>query len=177
MKKFALSELTENHEVAKKMQGILEKATLQKVALIYVDKLVKKAGVLSKKITFSMEEGQSLGLVFRQDGDVIEVFLNNRKIPLLSPIDYDNEKLFIKGLEDLALKLKINQAKFDAKRQSAKVVIPRSRNAALTVKKRIEQAREALKTNQDIIARKEEFLASKKRELDMLKVNMMTGSA
>lgn len=177
MKKFVLSELTETHEVAKSMQEILEKATLQKVALIYLDKMTKKAGVLSKKITFAMEEGQSLGLVFRQDGDVIEVSLNNRKIPLLSPIDYDNEKLFIKGLQDLALKLKINQSKFDQKRQSAKVVIPKARNASLTVKKRIAQAREALQNNQDIISQKRELLESKKRELDVLKSGLATGSA
>ena len=60
-------------------------------------------------------------------------------------MDYDKMSDFNAGLEDLGLKLKANQDKFNIKRQSARLQIPRSKAPSLTVKKRLEQARQTLK--------------------------------
>jgi len=144
-KKFVLGELTDQHAFVLDIKETLQKVTKQTVANIAVDKMIKKGDVATKKITFALEEGQTIALVLRTDGDVIQHFLNNKSIPLSKVMDYDKMSDFNAGLEDLGLKLKANQDKFNIKRQSARVQIPRSKAPSLTVKKRLEQARQTLK--------------------------------
>ena len=168
-KKFVLGELSEKHEFVQQIKETLEKATKQKVAVIIVDKMVRKAGVATKKLNFNFEEGQSISLVLRTDGDVIQQFLNNKNIPLSKVMDYDKLSDFNAGLEDLALKLKGNQEKFNIKRQSARVVIPRDKAPAPTVKKRIQQARDTLKELGEQLDQKRALIESKNQELQALK--------
>lgn len=145
MAKFVLAEISENHPLAVSIRETLESATKQKVALIIVDKMQRRSGVATKKITYSMEEGQTLSLVLRTDGDVVQHLMNNKVIPLLNVMDYDDQKGFMRGIEGLALKLKGNQEKFNIKRRAARVVIPRTKAPALTVRKHIALTREYLK--------------------------------
>lgn len=164
-KKFVLGELTDQHAFVRDIKEVLQKATKQTVAFIVVDKMIKKGDVYTKKITFNFEEGQSLALVLRTDGDVIQHALNGKNIPLLKVMDFDKMSDFNAGLEDLGLKLKSNQDKFNIKRQSARVQIPRSKAPALTVKKRIEQARETLKELNEMISQAKAHNAQKQAEL------------
>lgn len=169
MAKFVLAELSEKHELVKMMTETLQNATKQAVAFISVDKMVKKLGVATKQINFNFEEGQSLSFVLRTDGDVIKHSLNNKNIPLLKVMDYDKLPEFKAGLEDLALKLKSNQEKFNIKRQSARVIIPRDKVPSPTVKKRIATARETLKELGEQITQKQASLQQKRQELETLK--------
>jgi hypothetical protein len=164
-KKFVLGELNDQHVFVQGIKETLEKATKQTVAFIAVDKMQKKGDVSTKKVSFNFEEGQSIALVLRTDGDVIQHFLNNKAIPLSKVMDYDKMNDFNAGLDDLGLKLKANQDKFNIKRQSARVVIPRSKAPALTVKKRIELARQTLKELGEMIAQQTASNAHKKDEL------------
>lgn len=177
MKKFILAELKQGHEVADKIVEALEGVTKQKIAMVFDEKLVRKAGTPVKRINFALEEGQELGLTFRTDGDVVEIHLNKKKIPVVQPIDYDNEKGFIAAIEDLALKIKTGQEKFNIKRQSQKVKIPTTRAPSLTVKKRIQQARDALKELQEVNAKKRDDLAAKTAQLSQFKMMGGVGSA
>ena len=176
MAKFVLSELSDQHDLIKKIKELLTKATKQQVAFVAVNKLVKKAGVATKTVDITMEEGHVISLVFRTDGDVIQHKLNNKVIPLSKVMDYDKMADFEAGLEDLALKLKANHEKFNIKRQTARVVIPRKREPSLTVKKRIEQARQALKEHAEIIAQRRQHLEQKKSELEALELNLGAGA-
>ncbi|ENV14748.1 hypothetical protein F965_00094 [Acinetobacter schindleri NIPH 900] len=164
-KKFVLAELNETHPLVVEIKELLEKSTRQKVAITLVDKMLKKAGVATKKVTFNFEEGQSISLVLRTDGDVIQHLLNNKNIPLSKVMDLDKRSDFNAGLEDLALKLKGNQDKFSIKRMAARVVIPKAKAPALTVKKRIQQARETLAEINQMLKEKREHLNLKQQEL------------
>lgn len=168
-KKFVLGELTETHSVVTEIKTKLEAAAKQQVAVIIIGKMVKKAGEATKMITYNFENGQSISLVMRTDGDVIKHLLNNKNIPLIRVMDLDNRREFDAGLEDLALKLKGNQEKFDIKRMSARVVIPRDKAPALTVKKRISQARETLAELSVMLNERKAALEAKKTELKSLK--------
>ncbi|GEM_PF-2332016 len=176
-KKFVLAELSDQHEFLLKIKEILSKATQQMVAFIAVDKMTKKSGVAVKTTHFTFEEGQVLSLVFRTDGDVIQTRLNNTVIPLSKVMDYDKMSDFNAGLEDLALKLKGNQEKFNIKRQSARVIIPRAKTPSLTVKKRIELTRQALDEAAQIIEKKKALISQKTQDLQVLKQNDMAGAA
>ena len=164
-KKFVLAEINDQHAFILEIKETLQKATKQTVAYIAADKMTKKYDVATKKITFTFEEGQTLSLVFRTDGDVIQHALNSKNIPLTKLMDYDKMSDFNAGLEDLGLKLKANQDKFNIKRQSARVIIPRSKAPTLTVKKRLEQAREVLKELGDQITAQKAHVAQKQAEL------------
>lgn len=176
-KKFVLGELNEQHAFVTDIKETLQKATKQTVAFVVVDKMVKKGDVLTKKITFNFEEGQSISLVLRTDGDVIQHTLNGKNIPLSRIMDNDKMAEFNAGLEDLGLKLKANQDKFNIKRQSARVQIPRSKAPSITVKKRIEQARETLKELGEMIDAKKAHFAQKQTELAALNVGNGAGAA
>ena len=52
-KKFVLGELSEKHEFVQQIKETLEKATKQKVAVIIVDKMVRKSSVATKKLNFN----------------------------------------------------------------------------------------------------------------------------
>lgn len=175
-KKFVLGELTETHPFVIDVKAVLEKATKQKIAVTIVDKLTKKVGVATKKITFNFEEGQSISLVFRTDGDVIQHFLNSKNIPLFRAMDYDKMADFNAGLEDLALKLKSNQDKFNLKRMSAKVIIPRTKAPLPTIKKRIQQARDTLTELSEVLAHREASLNQKNSELATLRTMVTTNA-
>lgn len=176
-KKFVLGELNDQHAFVTDIKETLQKATKQTVAFIVVDKMVKKGDTLTKKITFNFEEGQSIALVLRSDGDVIQHTLNGKNIPLSRVMDNDKMTDFNAGLDDLGLKLKANQDKFNIKRQSARVQIPRSKAPSVTVKKRIEQARETLKELGEMLAAKKAHLAQKQAELVALNVGNGAGAA
>lgn len=164
-KKFVLGELNDQHAFVQGIKETLQKATKQTVAFIAVDKMIKKGDVSTKKIIFNFEEGQSIALVLRTDGDVVQHYLNNKSIPLSKVMDYDKMSDFNAGLDDLGLKLKANQDKFNIKRQSARVVIPRSKAPALTVKKRIESARQTLNELDEMLAQQRASNAQKQGEL------------
>lgn len=164
-KKFVLGELTDQHTFVSDIKETLQKATQQTVAFIAIDKMVKKGDVSTKKLTFNFEEGQSIALVMRTDGDVIQHFLNTKSIPLFKVMDYEKMTDFNAGLEDLGLKLKSNQNKFNIKRQSARVQIPRSKAPSITVKKRVEQAHQTLKELDELIAQERSNIAQKQVEL------------
>jgi len=167
-KKFVLGELSEKHAFILDIKETLQQVTKQTVAYIAVDKLIKKLDVATKKVTFTFEEGQTISLVFRTDGDVIQHALNGKNIPLSKVMDYDKMSDFNAGLEDLGLKLKANQEKFNIKRQSARVVIPQTKAPSLTVKKRIQQARDVLKELEDQIVAHRANAAQKTAELEKI---------
>ena len=173
-KKFVLGELNETHTFVLDMKAILEKSTKQKIAVTIVEKLIKKSGVPTKKIIFNFEEGQSIGLVLRADGDVIQHFLNAKNIPLFRVMDYDKMADFNAGLEDLALKLKSNQQKFSLKRQTAKIIIPRSKAPSPTIKKRIQFARESLVELTELKAKKTAHFNQKMDEIKTLGLAVTT---
>lgn len=161
MANFELVSLSEKHDLVLLISEILEKATKQKMAYVFVDKMKKATGgVATKDAIFNLEEGQSLTLTFRTDGDVIKTVLNNKVIPLSRVMDYDNLTDFKAGVEELALKIKGNQAKFDLARQKQRVEVP---NDPALRKKSIQKQTQDLNTQlQETKTRIEE----KKRTLE-----------
>ncbi len=164
-KKFLLSDLSDKHELVTEIKDILEKATLQRVAFMMVEKMKKTAGVAVKDVIFNMENGQSLTLTFRTDGDVIKTLLNKKNIPISKAMDYDDMPTFKSGVEELALKLKGNQSKFDIARTKQRVVIPYDPSKRTPSKaKQMEQLNAESTELDTLIAEKHAQLALKQKE-------------
>ena len=169
MSKFDLSALSESHPLILEIKDILQKGTKQRVNTPEIMKMKKTAGVPTKDVFLSLEEGQSLTLTFRQDGDIIKVVHNKSVLPLRNVMDYENMPEFKAGIEDLALKVKGTQAKFDLKRQQQKVQVPNDptkRKPAL--KKQTEALNERAIEIEKQIAERRNTLASKQQEYETL---------
>lgn len=169
MATFELASLSETHELITLIKKTLEKATQQKIAYILVDKMRKVAGAATKDALFNLEEGQSLTLTLRTDGDVIKTYLNKKEIPLRHVMDYDNLEDFKAGVEELALKIKAEQPKFDQARQKQHVQVP---NDPVSRKESIKKQTESVLMQVDAankkIAKKQQLLASKRNEYQTL---------
>lgn len=169
MSKFDLSALNATHPLILEIKETLEKATKQRANTPEVQKMKKTAGVATKDAFFSLEEGQTITLTFRTDGDVVKVILNKKVIPLRNVMDYDDMPSFKAGIEDLALQIKANQPKFDIQRQKQKVAVPNDpskRKASL--KKQTEALNERLGEINVQIAEKTNLLAAKQQEFEAL---------
>lgn len=170
MSKFELAALSDTHPLIEQIKDILAKGTRQRVNTPEVGKMKKAAGIPVKDVFFSLEEGQSLTLTFRQDGDIIKVVHNSTVVPLRNVMDYENMPDFIAGIEDLALKLKGFQAKFDLKRQKQKVEVPNDPTKRKpSLKKQTEAVNLRLSELNTQIADKENVLIAKQKELDSIK--------
>lgn len=170
MSKFELAALSDTHPLIEQIKDILAKGTRQRVNTAEIGKMKKVAGIPVKDVFFSLEEGQSLTLTFRQDGDIIKVVHNSTVVPLRNVMDYENMPDFIAGIEDLALKLKGFQAKFDLKRQKQKVEVPNDPTKRKpSLKKQTEAENLRLNELNTLIAEKENALAAKQQELDSIK--------
>lgn len=165
MSKFDLSALSETHPLILEIKDILAKGTRQRVNTPEILKMKKTAGVPTKDVFLSLEEGQTLTLTFRQDGDIVKVVHNKSVVPLRTVMDYENMTEFKAGIEDLALKIKGTQEKFDLKRQQQKVQIPNDptkRKPAL--KKQTDALIERKNEIDQQIAEREKTLEAKKNE-------------
>ena len=168
-KKFLLSDLTETHELTVQIKDTLEKATQQKVVFLVVEKMKKVANVATKDVVFNMENGQSLKLTIRTDGDVIKTVLNSKMIPISKVMDYDDLSGFNAGLEELALKLKSNQQKFDAQRMKQRVAIPYdSSKRTPSLSKQNEALQSQIDELDKVLEQKREALELKHKELEQI---------
>lgn len=166
MSKFDLSALSDTHQLILEIKDILAKGTRQRVNTPEIMKMKKTAGVPTKDVFLSLEEGQTLTLTFRQDGDIIKVVHNKSVLPLRTAMDYENMPEFKAGIEDLALKIKGTQAKFDLKRQQQKVQIPNDPTKRKpTLKKQTEALNERKSEIDQQIAEREKTLEAKQNEL------------
>ncbi|MEJ7938246.1 hypothetical protein ACT4YP_20650 (plasmid) [Acinetobacter baumannii] len=170
MANFELASLSETHDLIVLIKDILEKATRQKIAYVLVDKMKKATGgVATKDAIFNMEEGQSLILTFRTDGDVIKTVLNNKVLPLSRVMDYDDLTEFKAGVEELALKIKGNQAKFDLARQKQRVEVPNDPTLRKkSIKKQTEELNTLLQETNTRIEEKKRTLEAKQNEYKAL---------
>lgn len=169
MEKFQLATLSDSHPLVNEIRDVLEKGTQQKIAFLQVDKMKKNGGVPTKDITFNFENGQTLTITLRKDGDIIKTIQNKKVIPISKVMDLDNKQEFIAGLDEIALRIKANQPKFDLARQKQKVVIPNDpakRRKAVRVKTQ-ENIQHLKELNQQI-EEKQKVFDAKQNELQSL---------
>ena len=168
-KKFLLADLAESHELIIQIKETLEKATQQKVVFLTIEKMKKTANVATKNAVFNLENGQSLTLTIRTDGDVIKTVLNSKNIPISKVMDYDDPSGFKAGIEELALKIKANQPKFDVQRTKQRVVIPYDPSKrTLSLPKQNEALQAQINDIDQALVQKHEALELKQKELENL---------
>lgn len=157
MANFDIVNINDASPLVKQFNQRIAKATGQMVTAFIPQKMKKVANELTKDLDFILENGQTITLVARADGDIIRVKLNNRDLPLkselfhfspeafqavvagkgskysLSPNTADRNSpsaIFSKAVDEIAGRVRANQANFDKRRAQEKVTIPRSGGAS-----------------------------------------------
>lgn len=151
MANFDLVNVNENSPLVKQFIDRISKATGQIVTAFIAQKMKKVASEATKGLDFVLENGQTITLVVRTDGDVVRVKLNGKDLPLKSELFHfsadsfelvkapksgryslaANESdrnspasVFAKAVEEIATRVRQNQAAFDKRQAQEKVVIP-----------------------------------------------------
>lgn len=152
MANFDLVNVSENAPLVKQFIERISKATGQIVTAFIAQKMKKVASEATKDLDFVLENGQTITLVVRTDGDVVRVKLNGKDLPLKSELFHfsadsfelvkapqngryslaANESdrnspasVFAKAVEEIATRVRQNQAAFDKRQAQEKVVIPK----------------------------------------------------
>lgn len=136
-KKLDLTTLSNKHAYVKRLKTDLQKGTGQKVVIIEVLKIKRVAGVSAVPIDLTFDAGQKISLYVRDKGDVIKAELNGKQIVLRGDLNYLFDDYYQLSVEDLAKQLKDNQAKFDKKQQSEKIVAPSQKGAKANASKSV----------------------------------------
>lgn len=153
MANFDLANISESSPLVQQFKQRIGKATGQMVTSFIAQKMKKVAGEATKDLDFILENGQTITLVVRTDGDVVRVKLNGKDLPLKNELFHfsadafqlvtakkagnyslkSNEAdrkspaaVFAKAVEEIAAKVRANQAAFDKRMAKEKVIIPRS---------------------------------------------------
>lgn len=150
MANFELNKVNEDHSLAQQFKTAFQKATGQQVVAIITGKIKKIAGEATKDLDFQLENGQAVTLVVRTDGDIVRVKLNGKDLPLknelwhFSPDSYQftastptmglpmnnqdrfsHASVFAKAVNEIAERVRANQAAFDKRMAGQKVNIPK----------------------------------------------------
>jgi hypothetical protein len=152
MANFDLVNVSENSPLVKQFIERISKSTGQIVTAFIAQKMKKVASEATKDLDFVLENGQTITLVVRTDGDVVRVKLNGKDLPLKSELFHfsadsfelvkapqngryslaANESdrnspasVFAKAVEEIATRVRQNQAAFDKRQSQEKVVIPK----------------------------------------------------
>lgn len=115
MTQFSLHGLTEQSTEIKALKRGLEKGTGQIIVSVELDKKLKKIDdVVTRGVSLFFEQGQSLYVVFRKNGDHIQIKQNGKLIPFSGQLNYANSlELFHRSVNELAGFIRDYQQKFD----------------------------------------------------------------
>lgn len=123
MPQFSLAGLTEQSTEIKALKRELEKGTGQSIVSIELDRKLKKIDdVATRGVSLFFEQGQSLYIVFRKNGDQIQIQQNGKKIPFSGMLNYSVDvKLFNLSVKELAGYIREYQLKFDKLQERKKL--------------------------------------------------------
>lgn len=184
MASFDLVGINDASPLVKQFNQRMAKASGQMVIAFIPQKMKKIADELVKDLDFVLENGQTITLVARTNGDIIRVKLNGRDLPLknelfhfaadtfqaMVPVSGGKYSLaanaadrnspaavFSKALDEIAGRVRANQAAFDKRRSQEKIVIPRSKDstaAAASVPAKTRQLRDSLdQLDKDLVSK------------------------
>lgn len=150
MANFDLSKVNETSPLVIQFKTAFQKASGQAVTAFIAQKMKKIANEATKDLDFVLENGQTVTLVVRTNGDVVRVKINGKETPLRNELwhyspdsfqliaqpvanthlpfnsqeRFGTQAVFLKAVEEIAEKIRKGQAAFDKKLQGQKVNVP-----------------------------------------------------
>ncbi len=152
MPAFDLVNVNDSSPLVEQFKKTFAKASGQQVVAFIPKKMKKVSGESTKDLDFSLENGQTVTLVVRTDGDVIRIKINGRDTPIKSDLFHfaadsftaispgkmpgygvasntadknSTASIFNKAVSEIAERVRAGQAAFDKRMAQTKIVIPR----------------------------------------------------
>lgn len=117
---FDFANLTDKDRALAAFMDNLSRYTRQAVPFVTVEKARRMAGVSVKPIVLTLEQGQTVTLLVRQEGDIFRVQINGKDAPVTT------DTTMLKELaKEVANRVYDNQDAFSRRLASAKVAIPK----------------------------------------------------
>jgi hypothetical protein len=159
MAAFDLVNVNDGSPLVKQFKIALAKASGQQVISFIPHKMKKVSGESTKDLVFALENGQTVTLVVRTDGDVIRVKINGKDTPIKSDLFHfaadgftainpgkmpnygvaantaDKNSVagvFSKAVNEIAERVRAGQPAFDKRKEQEKVTITRTAAAKNT---------------------------------------------
>lgn len=159
MAAFDLVNVSDASPLVMQFKKAFTKASGQQVVAFIPQKMKKIALEATKDLDFSLENGQTVTLVVRTDGDVIRVKINGKDTPIKSELFHFSADsftaitpgampnygvasntadrnsvagVFSKAVNEIAERVRAGQAAFDKRRSQEKIIIPRTAGAKST---------------------------------------------
>lgn len=153
MPAFDLVNVDDSSPLVVQFKKAFAKASGQQVVAFIPQKMKKVSGESTKDLDFPLENGQTVTLVVRTDGDVIRVKINGKDTPIKSELFHfaadsftainpgkmpgfgvaantadknSVASVFSKAVSEIAQRVRAGQAAFDKRRAQEKVTIPRT---------------------------------------------------
>lgn len=175
MSDFSLASLNERHPIIKEIKKHLVKSTGQDITSINTsEKLKKVAGETTKNITFHLAGGQTVGFLFRKNGDIVKVKINKKEQPIAGYLIFDEKSIFQTAITELGEKINNKQRAFelakarsDRKKAGEIEATVSHKDGKDAIKTTLSKAKQIEQLHQDI-EQIDEQIAQKQSQLDLL---------
>ncbi len=157
--------LSESTPYLVKIQKMLADQAGQAVPFVVVNKVKRVTGVSVKPVDMTLENGQMVTFLVRQDGDVFRVLVNGKDFPMKGDLSADTPQTFKEAIGEIATKIRSGQAAFDKKQAAVKVTIPKEPGAATAKASATNRLKDAQQQEADLDSQ----IAAKTGERDTLK--------
>lgn len=151
---FSFDELSVKDKAAKKAMQYFTRAGLPVVSQDVDTKIRRTSGISFREMLLTFADSQTVTLRIKQSGDIYQVLVNNKAVPLANQDDH------VKAIADIVKLLDAQRTKFQKKMALAKVKLPPSiRTAAPKLEAALDQKIASL--NDAIAAVDEEIALAK----------------
>jgi hypothetical protein len=137
---FSFADLSVKDKAAKKAIQYFSRAGASIVSQDVDPKVKRTNGISYREMTLTFADSQTIGMRIKQSGDIFQVLLNGKVIPIKSQDDH------IAAIAELVKMLDAGRTKFQAKLAKAQAKLPPSiKTAVPNIRKQLEEKRDGLK--------------------------------
>ncbi|MGZ8220074.1 MAG: defense against restriction DarA-related protein [Methylobacter sp.] len=137
---FSFGDLSIKDKAAKKAMQYFSRAGANVVAQDVDPKVKRTNGISYREMTLTFADSQIIGMRIKQSGDIYQVLLNGKVVPIKSQDDH------VAAIAELVKMLDAGRTKFQAKLAKIQVKLPPSiKSAVPTIRKQLEEKRDGLK--------------------------------
>lgn len=136
---FTFDDMTGKDKPARELTRMFKRAGIDVVQVDVSQSIQRTSGVSYRQVFLTFADSQQVTLNVKQTGDIYQVLINKKNLPLRFPDDH------IKAVAEIVKAMDTGRAAFQRKLAAAKVALPPSvRTAAPRMRAALESKRDAL---------------------------------
>jgi hypothetical protein len=133
---FSFDDLSKKDQALKQLQKLFKKAGAEAIDISISDRIKRTAGINYREVSLTFADSQVLIMRIKRPGDIYQIRLNGRELPIKSQ---DDQKV---AVDEIVARLDAGRSAFQKRLAKATVVIPKgvgisrkTREQALIIKR------------------------------------------